>query len=300
MDGTALDPSVVTVADNLRDMVKSIKGELETLILKHSSIYRFNNLYTSGIVSVGGDYTWKALDEEGHRLQSKVHTEYRRLFGLVSTLLRGQPEATRRQAVDLDRSITAIVEQSGITWMPDTRQVFQDVVQQLDELIDLVGRLHDPSSCSALYVPDTNALIHNPDIDGWTFADVREYTIVLTPVVLSELDSLKINHRVPEVRDKAHGLIRRIKEFRRRGSLLAGVPLVKGKSRLASVASEPDMEHTLDWLDSGNHDDRLIALTIEVMRLHPRSAVILVTGDINLQNKAELACVPFVEPPDKA
>jgi hypothetical protein len=36
---------------------------------------------------------------------------------------------------------------------------------------------------------------------------------------------------------------------------------------------------------------------IEVMRMKPRSAVLLVTRDINLQNKAEFANIPFVEPP---
>ena len=34
------------------------------------------------------------------------------------------------------------------------------------------------------------------------------------------------------------------------------------------------------------------------MRLYPHSAVFLVTRDINLQNKAELAKVCFIEPPE--
>ena len=45
-------------------------------------------------------------------------------------------------------------------------------------------------------------------------------------------------------------------------------------------------------------DDRLLATVVEVMRLHPHSPVTLVTRDINLQNKAEFACIPFVEPPE--
>jgi hypothetical protein len=42
----------------------------------------------------------------------------------------------------------------------------------------------------------------------------------------------------------------------------------------------------------------LLAGVIEVMRIRPRSPVLLVTRDINLQNKAEFADVPFIEPPD--
>jgi predicted ribonuclease YlaK len=58
------------------------------------------------------------------------------------------------------------------------------------------------------------------------------------------------------------------------------------------------MAESLPWLDAGNRDDRFIASVIEVMRAHPRSAVVIVTRDVNLQNKAEFASLPFVEPPD--
>ena len=37
---------------------------------------------------------------------------------------------------------------------------------------------------------------------------------------------------------------------------------------------------------------------MEVQRAHPRASVCLVTEDLNLQTKAELAAVPFVEPPE--
>jgi predicted ribonuclease YlaK len=58
------------------------------------------------------------------------------------------------------------------------------------------------------------------------------------------------------------------------------------------------MEESLPWLDADNRDDRFIASAIEVMRARPRSAVVIVTRDLNLQNKAEFASLPFVEPPD--
>jgi predicted ribonuclease YlaK len=64
------------------------------------------------------------------------------------------------------------------------------------------------------------------------------------------------------------------------------------------LAVEPKKEFLLPWLDPDNNDDRLLAGSIEVMRLRPRSPVILVSRDINLQNKAEFAQVPFVEPPE--
>jgi predicted ribonuclease YlaK len=51
------------------------------------------------------------------------------------------------------------------------------------------------------------------------------------------------------------------------------------------------------WLDPENVDDRIIASVFEVQRLQPSSAVVLVTGDISLQTKAEAAAIPWAEIP---
>jgi predicted ribonuclease YlaK len=92
-------------------------------------------------------------------------------------------------------------------------------------------------------------------------------------------------------------VIRQIKEYRRRAAnsgkkLSEGVVLVGGVSTILAIAAEPDMGKSLPWLQAENNDDRLLAGAIEVMRLPPRSPVVLVTRDINLQNKAEFANVP--------
>ena len=59
------------------------------------------------------------------------------------------------------------------------------------------------------------------------------------------------------------------------------------------------MSETLSWFVADNKDDQFLAACIEVMRSHLRSAVVLVTRDINLQNKAEFARLPFTEPPEE-
>jgi predicted ribonuclease YlaK len=103
---------------------------------------------------------------------------------------------------------------------------------------------------------------------------------------------------VDSVRDKSEKVIRLVKECRRRGRLTEGVPLVTGVSEIIAIAIEPDMNKSLPWLDPQNNDDRLLAVVIEVMRMRPGSPVVLVSRDINLQNKAEFARVPFLEPPE--
>jgi predicted ribonuclease YlaK len=72
---------------------------------------------------------------------------------------------------------------------------------------------------------------------------------------------------------------------------------VQGISDIVALAIEPDLTKSLPWLDKENADDRIIADFLEVMRVNPRSPVVLVTRDINFQNKAEFAHLPFCEPP---
>ena len=51
-------------------------------------------------------------------------------------------------------------------------------------------------------------------------------------------------------------------------------------------------------LNKENEDDRLIAETLEIMRNYCNHPVILVTSDINLQNKCDVADLAYLEPPD--
>jgi len=120
----------------------------------------------------------------------------------------------------------------------------------------------------------------------------------LIPTVLSELDELKVNHRNEAVRSKADTLIHQIKEYRRRGKLADGVPLNNGISSIVSIAAEPIMNESLPWFDPNNKDDRILASLLELIQIYPNSPIILVSRDINIQNKAEFAHFPFVEPPE--
>jgi predicted ribonuclease YlaK len=67
---------------------------------------------------------------------------------------------------------------------------------------------------------------------------------------------------------------------------------------MKTVGTESNFQKTLHWLDSGNNDDRIIAGVLEVQRSNPSSMIVLMTSDINAQNKAEVAHLPYVEPPD--
>ncbi len=78
--------------------------------------------------------------------------------------------------------------------------------------------------------------------------------------------------------------------------MLDGVTIDRTISVVA-IAEEPNVRSTLSWLDPDNSDDRIIAGVLEVQVRHPGDRVILVSGDVNLQNKADAAAIEILEPP---
>jgi len=291
-----------TIVENLR-----AKGEQIALLLndlsKHSSIRRWNFKDDGSLVFVGGDFAWNKLDDRGRQLQAECLEQYRRFHALLQTLLREQPDDTLRELRDTDRQILGIIQQQDLLFADNIKSYFEAALSAFKTQIDLINRLYGTATGKIVLVPDTNALIFNPDLTKWTYAGIPEFIILLTPTVLSELDNLKVNHRVESVQKKAEQLIRQLKEFRRRaadrgGSLAEGATLVTGVSEIVAGAIEPQIQKSLPWLDPANKDDQILAGVIEAMRTRPHSPVLLVTRDINLQNKADFAGIPFLEPPD--
>lgn len=147
-----------------------------------------------------------------------------------------------------------------------------------------------------LAIPDTSALLDEPDLARYrAFLAVTMLDIYLVAPVLAELDLLKDQGRTPEVRQKARDAGRAIKAIREKGSLVEGVEIEPG-IRVIARPQEPRVDGAISGLDPTVPDDRLLAAAFELQSHHPSAAVVLVTSDINLQTKAEVARLPFVDP----
>jgi predicted ribonuclease YlaK len=114
---------------------------------------------------------------------------------------------------------------------------------------------------------------------------------VLVPQVLRELDALKMRR---DIGPKAESVIRRIKEYARRGDSFVGVPIA-GAMQMREVAIDPVMSDTLPWLQAGHADDQLLASVLELRCEDLNAVVALATRDRNLQNKARLARCPYLD-----
>ena len=121
-----------------------------------------------------------------------------------------------------------------------------------------------------ILVPDTNALLATPDPTQYRCVAGRDsFTLMLLPIVLGELDHHKVEHRNPDVREKAKKAITRIKGWRQQGSLNNGVTVDKSII-VKACHSEPDMKRTLSWLDENVPDDRIIANVPALQADQPR------------------------------
>lgn len=279
-----------TVSDNLGSWAEDITKLLEQL-LQASSIEASEWM---------GEDVWGELDDSSRQIQSRLLEEYRRFSSILEFLFKAQPEDTLKTFQEEKKRILQVIQQewNEQTYFGTCSQAFDIARNAINTQVSLLKRLYSISQNKFVVIPDTNALLFNPELQKWSFEVVRQFTIILLPTVLSELDKLKMEHRSESVRQKAEKLIRQIKEYRRRGRLTDGVTLVRNISEIIAIAVEPKFSESLSWLDANNNDDRLLASCLEIMRQMPDAQVVLSTRDINLQNKAEFARIPFIEPPE--
>jgi hypothetical protein len=258
-----------TVAENSLLQAESLKSTIKVL-LQHSSLHRVNHP-GSMVFSLDGNFGWNDLSVHGQQAQAKALQEYRHLFAIVSCLLIGQPQSTLKVFEDNDRLIIKLLEQHTLTCFETREQAQGSLSHAIDNIITLVANLSRESQDHPIYLPDTNALLANPDLEHWRFPNVSQFNIGLLPTVLSELDKLKL-HKVDSVKKKSEGLIKRIKGYRARGRLSDGVPLTKNISTLRTFATEPNLDRSLPWLDKHNNDDRILASVLEVMRVEEKGS----------------------------
>lgn len=243
-------------------------------------------------------YSWGELTAKQRARQVKLKRDYEQVSELIGLLLSRAPDDLINQFRTADQQFRVWLELERNWVLSSDRKKNQTALRSdATQFETVLSVLEATGGSEVIIVPDTNSLLKKLDpVDYRGAVGSSSLVFLLLPTVLGELDRLKIEHRNPSVREKAEKVIRRIKGWRQQGSLSTGVT-VDRTITVKARHQEPDMKNTLSWLDPGVQDDRIIASMITLQAEHPAARVVLVTGDINLQNKADAALVETLDTP---
>lgn len=240
---------------------------------------------------------WTERDARQAGIQLQIKRDFNAWRDRVKVVFKAAPDELQIKLEETETDFRDWLEFSEIMWdlqrdHAKNEERIRAIAADFDQILNV---LDAGKKGGVVVVPDTNAIIKEPDPARYrALAGSDAFTFLLLPTVLSELDKLKNLHRNPDFRDKAEKVISRIKGWRKQGSLSSGV-VVDQTIHVRALHNEPDMKSTLNWLDPNVSDDRMIASVLEIQNARPADRVILVTGDINLQNKAEAATIEHLE-----
>jgi len=288
----------------LRSFSSRLESELREIeasiveLWQNSRIEEFRNDPNSQVVFVALRFYWQTLPVEYGAAQAQLNRRYKRWYEMFH-LSHSEDSTNVQDEIKATNDYVSEAIQLNTGWQ--TEPSFDENRAYLSKKLDFFRKLlgHPGTSESEfVVVPDTNALLKSADPSCYGKIVGRDkFTFILVPTVLSELDDLKRSRRDRAVGQEAEKVIKRLKGFRDQGPLLEGVKVSKTVT-VKMIPTEPRMASLPSWLDPGSKDDRIIGSALEIQRDFPSAVVVLVTRDINLQNKAEMAFLPCVEPPE--
>lgn len=144
---------------------------------------------------------------------------------------------------------------------------------------------------------DTNVFLHYQPFDQikWTeILSASSVVLVVTPVVVRELDGHKDQHRISTIRDRARTALKKIEQIalgEMTMRLLDGVEL--------EYAKEPTIDFQQYGLREEINDDHLVASCLTYCRSEPNISVGLISGDTGPRLKARQHEIVAVSLPEK-
>jgi hypothetical protein len=289
--------------ESFQERLTSELQKIEEAILDlwhKSQIEEFRNDPYSGVVFFVHPYYWKALPIEHRAAQARLLSRYRHWYELF---YRCHAQHSSDMQDNLDQTNAHVLAAIELKSDWSTAATFEENRTLLSDKLNYFRSLLEQyfgDETEFVLVPDTNALLKAADPAQYgDVIDSTSFTFVIVPTVLAELDGLKRSRATQAVGDKAEKAIRIIKGLRKQGSVLEGVTVAKTIT-VKMIPTEPRMADLPSWLDPNNQDDRIIGSVLEIQSARPSTVVVLVTDDMNLQNKAEMAFLTWAEPPELA
>ncbi len=290
----------------LMSFAQSLEQELQIIedqmmgLLDASTILEYESNPYSSIVVIGAPYYWGPTDRIQQSLQRQLKQMYSAWFERFNLLLRHIPKNVQENVNDIDKLVNMWIEkedgfQASLPGSVEAaKSLFMKKISFFHSFVSDIDHEHNPE---VILVIDTSALLDVPNFHNYVQIEgINASRVIVPSTVLRELDNLC--HAKDEGKQKKAKEARmQIKSLQTQGKLTEGISvecLV-----IQTLAVEPDFKQTLRWLDSTINDDRIIASSLEVQIKYPSDYVVIVTGDSVLHSKAEMAKLPYCEPPSR-
>jgi len=268
-------PTLVSFIDQLLVELDAIEIDLHAL-LEISEIR--HERWSANVVAP--PYGWAPSDEAQSVARIAIDRRFTPWRERVAMLEGGATRELRDELIESLERLREMFDRSDFGWgvpasIPEAKGlVSREAARAREALRVLAGT----GTGGVHVVPDTSALMRQPDLSTYGAAvGTAALTIHLVPTVLGEIDNLKDQGRIAEVREKAAKLATRIKGLRDRGKLTQGVP-VAGKITAIADSRDPSFEHLPAWLDPSTPDDRILASALVLQAANPSAVVVLRRG----------------------
>lgn len=294
------------LAARLRALLQGVVDDFAP-VMRTVRLHPFERV--SGLLAVGFPdwyFTQKAITDDQRGSQIRLLRRYERFEEVMRVLTQNVPKAVADAWTKANKDLRVWLELDGrnyrLTGNPEENERrFREGAAKVEKVVSVLAA---SGETGVFVVPDTNSMVWQPDPAKYgQIAGCDAFTFVVLPTVLGELDDLKTNERKNEsVRAKARAAVSRIagwmNQATRHGETLSDGVTVNKSITIIAPHAEPNMRATLSWLDAAVPDDRLVASVLALEAEHPGARVVLVTGDINLRNKAGAALIETADVPD--
>lgn len=275
-----------TTIELILNWLDRIDGQLANLA-RHTRVRPIHQF--EHVIQLGPQFDWLPLDDDGIRVQDAAHREYSEFVDFASVIMSRVVSERRETFCKLTARVQDLVHHHKDGASYEVPKLAERARAALRKQGEMLSAFAVPSE-RVIVVPDTSSLLAAPNLEAHDYGTAR-VEVVLVPVVLRQLDTKK-QRGTPEARADARRLLADIRSHRKGGSLLSGVRIGENIV-LRAIATEPRFQESLSWLDKDVEDDQLVASVFEITRENLGGRVVLVTEDINLENKATLARIPF-------
>ena len=288
----------MTIKTRLIERLKVIEDEFVE-ILKQSNILSYTqkpNPYSSfsGRPQVPTiKQKWADLNIDLERKQHQLSKDFDEWYTDFSYLLEREPDRINLQFSGTYLINDAIIKHRSFGSMPTSTS---DAISSFrDELSPFYSYLDTQSSedQTNILIVDTNVIIDAHDISQFpNVIGFDSFSCVIVPVIIEELDELKIKSKDKALLAKISDAIRYIKGLSKLGSVVSGVNITD-KISVILRAKEADFSELPRWLNMSIRDDRIVGSAIELSRENPDSHVIVLSNDTNMHTKCSFAGISF-------